>query len=439
MQSNGKPSLRHIVLAAIISCALVAAFASPGTADSKSDLEKQRRGVSGDIGGAQKSYDQSSKQYAGAANAYKVAQSSLNSARTHLGETRGQVAAAAAADAQMQRQLEASQAALKKALSQLKAGEKSLASSEIEVKQFALESLQEGDRGLRAFGDLLRGASPAAFSERMSINESVSDAQLATMEQLAASKVMLQLNRDKVRKLRDQVAAKRKEAAANLQHKQVLESAAQAQTVKVGELVQARSAAKSSANKILAQDSVKLRELESERDRLSSRLRAIAAAEAAREAAAARAARRANKPPPRPSGGGGGGGGGSLSAPVSGPITSSYGMRVHPVTGVYKLHDGTDFGVGCGTPIRAAAGGTVIERYFNAGYGNRLIINHGRMRGVSVVSAYNHATRYIVSQGQRVSRGQTIGYVGSTGYSTGCHMHFMVLVNGGTTNPMNWL
>lgn len=438
MHFIGNSSVRNTMLAAAISCALVTVFVSPATADSKSDLEKQRRSVSGDIGNAQKSYDQSSKQYAGAVNALKKAQGRLNSAQTHLGETRGQLAAAAAKDAQMQRQLEASQAALEKALAELKAGEKSLAASEVQVKQFTLESLQEGDRGLRAFGDLLRGASPSAFSERMSLNSSVGDAQLATMEHLAASKVMLGLKRDRVRQLRDKVALKRKEAAANLEQKEVLEAAAQEQTVQVGELVDKRSSARKSANQILANDAAKLRELERDKARLSSQLRAIAAAEAAK------AARRKAQGKPANNGGGGGGkssggGGGTLSRPVYGPTTSPYGMRTHPVTGVYKLHDGTDFGVGCGTPIHAAASGTVISRYYNGGYGNRLIVNHGWMRGANVVTAYNHATRYIVGQGQHVSRGQTIGYVGSTGYSTGCHMHFMVLVNGSTTNPMSWL
>lgn len=423
MYSTGKSSVRNTFVAAALSCALIAAFASPGSADSKSDLEKQRSSVSGDIGDAKKSYDQSSKKYQSAINAYKLAQTSLNSAEANLGETRGQLAVAEAKDAQMQAQLEASEAALEKALAELKAGEKSLDNSEIQVKQFTLESLQEGNRGLRAFGDLLRGANPSAFSERMSLNESVSDAQLATMERLAASRIMLQLNRDKVRKLRDQVAVKRKEAAANLEQKTALEASAEKQTDEVGELVQVRSSAKSTANKILADDAEKLRELEAERNRLSARLRALAAKEARK-------------------GGGssaGGDGGSALSRPVSGRVTSPYGMRVHPITGVYKLHDGTDFGVGCGTPIKAAASGTVIERYYNGGYGNRLIVNHGRMRDVSVVTAYNHASGYIVGVGQRVSRGQTVGYVGSTGYSTGCHMHFMVLANGNTTNPMNWL
>src|SRR5690606_21869800 len=163
--------------------------------------------------------------------------------------------------------------------------------------------------------------------------------------------------------------------------------------------------------------------------------------------AARKAAERERK---KKAGGGGGGGkdngggttgdsGAALSRPVSGPITSPYGMRRHPITGVYKLHDGTDFGVGCGTPIRAAAAGTVVAQYYNGGYGNRVILNNGVKRGVSVITTYNHLSRYAVGTGTKVKRGQVIGYVGSTGYSTGCHLHFMVLVNGKTTNPMHWL
>ena len=114
-------------------------------------------------------------------------------------------------------------------------------------------------------------------------------------------------------------------------------------------------------------------------------------------------------------------------------------MRRHPITGVYKLHDGTDFSAGCGTPIRAAAAGTIIEQYYNAGYGNRVILNNGIKRGASVVTTYNHLSRYAKGRGAHVSRGEVIGYVGSTGYSTGCHLHFMVIANGRTTNPMGWL
>ncbi len=424
--------LNSILVAILLGC-LVLAFASPGAADSRSDLQRKQDRVSGKIGGAQKDFDQSSKDLEVAAAALRRAQVQLDAAQERLSLTRGKLAVARSEDAQMQAKLGRSQAALSQSLEALSIGKIALRDSERQVREFTIQSLQDGSRGLRAFGELLQGASPSSFSEQLSLNGSVADAQLATMQRLAASKVLLRLNRTKVRSLRDRIAVSRRQAAANLATKKSLDTLAASQTTQVGELVAARTTVNTSAMKALADDAARLLEFETERERLSVRLRALAKKELARS-------RRPKAG--SPSGGGGGSsdtnGSSSLYRPVNGPVTSPYGMRVHPVTGVYKLHDGTDFGAGCGTPIKAAANGTVLERYYNGAYGNRLIVNNGVLRGANIVTTYNHATGYIVSPGQRVSRGQTIGYVGSTGYSTGCHLHFMVLVNGGTANPMSW-
>ena len=416
-------STRRALVAAVVVLAMsVAAFASPVAAGKKDDLERQRRGVNGQLGDAKKSFDESSKKFAGAVAALNTAQKRLDAAEQHLGATRGELATAAARDAQMQAELVRTEAELDLAIARLDRGKKELAASEVRVQQFTVESLQEGDRGLQAFGDLLRGESPTKFSQKMSLSDSVSDAQLATMQRLAASKVMLQLDREKVQELRDQVAAARAAAAANLVRKQELEAAAEDQAAEVDRLVDQRTQARNSAAAIKREDEKRLRELEQERARLNARLAALA--------------RKARKDGGKSAGGDGGG---TLSRPVSGPITSPYGMRRHPITRVYKLHDGTDFGSGCGTPIRAAAAGTIIEQYYNGAYGNRVILNNGVKRGKSVVTTYNHLSRFAKSRGSRVSRGQVIGYVGSTGYSTGCHLHFMVIANGRTTNPMGWL
>ncbi|MCW2810836.1 MAG: peptidase family protein, partial [Friedmanniella sp.] len=91
-----------------------------------------------------------------------------------------------------------------------------------------------------------------------------------------------------------------------------------------------------------------------------------------------------------------------------------------------------------GTAIRAPYAGRVAERYYNAGYGNRLMIDHGMVDGTYVTTGYNHAIRYTVNVGQHVSKGQVIGYVGTTGFSTGCHLHLMVWLNGSVVNPMTW-
>jgi murein DD-endopeptidase MepM/ murein hydrolase activator NlpD len=125
--------------------------------------------------------------------------------------------------------------------------------------------------------------------------------------------------------------------------------------------------------------------------------------------------------------------------PVAGAVSSAFGMRLHPLLKIWKLHDGTDFAAACGTAIRAPYAGVVTKTFFNSAYGNRLFLRHGSVDGVRVETAFNHAARYLVQPGQRVSRGQVIGVVGSTGLSTGCHLHLMVWLNGRLSNPMSWL
>jgi murein DD-endopeptidase MepM/ murein hydrolase activator NlpD len=145
-------------------------------------------------------------------------------------------------------------------------------------------------------------------------------------------------------------------------------------------------------------------------------------------------------PPELPTGPGGLGPAGShgFNLPLAAPITSPYGMRFHPVLQRWKLHDGTDFGAGCGTPIRAPYDGTVSAAYFNGGYGNRLMIDHGTVDGHHVITGFNHATSYVVGVGDDITKGQLIGYVGTTGYSTGCHLHLMVWLGGSVVDPMSW-
>jgi murein DD-endopeptidase MepM/ murein hydrolase activator NlpD len=114
--------------------------------------------------------------------------------------------------------------------------------------------------------------------------------------------------------------------------------------------------------------------------------------------------------------------------PVNGPITSGFGMRWG------TMHEGIDIGVPCGTPIHAAASGTVIYSGWADGYGNFVVIDHGN----GLATAYGHQSAIYVSGGS-VSQGQTIGAVGSTGHSTGCHLHFEVRVNGTPVDPLGYL
>lgn len=129
--------------------------------------------------------------------------------------------------------------------------------------------------------------------------------------------------------------------------------------------------------------------------------------------------------------------GGELAWPVPGytRISSKYGMRTHPITGVYKLHTGTDISAPMGANFIAANDGIVIKAGYNGAYGNMVIIDHGG--GVSTL--YAHGSEILVQVGQTVKRGDPVLKVGSTGYSTGPHAHFEVRLNGVVTDPMPYI
>ena len=116
-------------------------------------------------------------------------------------------------------------------------------------------------------------------------------------------------------------------------------------------------------------------------------------------------------------------------------ITSNYGMRTHPITGIYKLHTGVDLGAPMGANFIAANDGVVTKAGYNGAYGNMVIIDHGG--GISTL--YAHGSEILVTVGQTVKKGDNILKVGSTGYSTGAHAHFEVRVNGQPVNPLPYI
>lgn len=128
-------------------------------------------------------------------------------------------------------------------------------------------------------------------------------------------------------------------------------------------------------------------------------------------------------------------GSGIMAFPSSGYISSPYGWRSHPVLGRGRLHTGIDFAAGYGATIRAADSGTVLYSGWYGGYGKTVIINHGK----GITTLYGHSSKLYVKAGENVKRGQAIAAIGSTGLSTGPHLHFEVRKNGTPVNPANYL
>ncbi|HJY45695.1 MAG TPA: M23 family metallopeptidase, partial [Propionibacteriaceae bacterium] len=287
---------------------------------------------------------------------------------------------------------------------------------------------------------------------RLQWSTTLFDSAQAEIDRLTALQRQLNAARARKSELEATVAAARREAAANLKIKKGLQARAAAEEETVAQLVRQRKASEDAAAADVAQDKARYSELIKERASVERRIAARIAKAAAKRKAAERAAERKRAAEARRSHSTSkhtqrsrqtrrstmSSAGHGFSYPVPARVTSAFGMRFHPVLRYWKLHDGTDLGAGCGTPIRAPRAGRVAERYYNAGYGKRLMIDHGYVRGRYVTTGYNHASRYIVRVGQRVQKGQVIGYVGSTGFSTGCHLHLMVWLNGRLRNPMTW-
>ena len=425
-------ALALLVAAGVLSAgALGPAVAAPTDAPRTHDLKHRKHQVAGRIAGAHRDLDESSNRLRSATAALHSAESRLHTARLHLADTQGQLMAARALDDRMQAKLEAAEVRLRQAREDLAAGHAKIADQQDTLGQIVVGNYQSGDPSLMGLSMVLTTQDPAELTGQLNSVQNVMDRESVVLDRLEASKALLTVQESEVAAARRSVARERRAAAANLVRKQSLEAAAESAEASVRGLVAARATARHTAMQAKRADLTQLKALQRERDRIAVILRKRAEA-ARRRAAAAQGGSAAASSAVHHSNG-------FLDYPVSGPVTSPFGWRIHPIFGYRSLHDGVDFGVACGTPIRAAAAGTVLERYYQTAWGNRVIIDHGYHDGVGLATITNHMNApAIVAPGQHVRRGQVVGYVGTTGWSTGCHLHFTVLQNGVAVNPMNW-
>ncbi|TCO26522.1 murein DD-endopeptidase MepM/ murein hydrolase activator NlpD [Kribbella steppae] len=421
----------------------VLAVVSPAQADppdpaaKKKQLDSQIDQSKADLAAASDQLGKSAAVYNAAEAKYKVVQ-------VRYAVAQGKLAAAKAADAVAAGKLRAAEQALRSAVADVEEGEKLIAEKRALAGR-AVRSAYQQQNSLVGLSIALRGASPADIATGMQVQRNVFGIQGNAITNLNNAQAQLVSKRAKVAQAEKAAEAARAEAARTVRQvteltKQVAADKAEAAVVAQAKLV-AYKAAEKEKNSELAQYNALLRERNRVEQLLIARARAEKAAAARRKAArekAERAKARKEGRPPRPVPNDPDDNG-RLSYPINSYVTSPFGMRFHPVLHYWKLHDGTDFGGGCGTPIRAAASGVVTDRYYNGGYGNRVFISHGVIDGSSITTVYNHLSRYKARVGERVSRGEIIGYVGTTGYSTGCHLHFMVYQDGRVVNPMKWL
>lgn len=421
------------------------------------DLKDRQSKVQRDLRQQRSEAQHSSEAARRASRALAAAESKLGRAESRLATTRGELTAARILDTQMAEKLDLAVRQLAEARRELRIGKRKVARQEIQISRFAATTYQSGDPGLVGLAMVLRSEDPNDLTTQLNAVGNLMDREATALDRLVAARVALEKQEQEVSALKDSVEIQREQAAANLERRTALEQQASRAAAEVAGLVSERESAFTSAEATKQADIRELQRLEAEQQRISAvlkrraeqaRLKALrqqkrqeqreARAQRERERKAKAAGQPAPPRPPRkpapPTTSGG-----FLSKPVNGYVTSGFGYRTHPIYGYRSLHDGVDFGAGCGQPLFAPASGRVVSRYYQSAWGNRLILDHGYQRGVGLATIFNHATRYTVGVGQRVSRGQVVGYVGTTGWSTGCHLHFTVMANGRAVNPMNWL
>ena len=332
----------------------------------------------------------------------------------------------------IQQQLEAAQRDYQAVANELKATEEKIAATQAELeKTRARLKVREGVftkrvrdiymHGQLSYLDVVLGAKDFSdFSNRLELLRRIIDADITLISDIRkeraaieTAKQELETQRARQAQLRDQAAAKRDEIESRRKEQQAI-------------LYQAQN------DKAVAEQAYN--EYQQSSQAIAEMLRQRAADRAAQAAAAAAQAS---------SGGGGGGsdyyqpvsGSGAMIWPVNGVVTSPYGYRTHTIFGTTIYHSGIDIGVDYGTPVHAADGGVVVEAGWISGYGYAVIIDHGN--GLSTL--YGHNQELAVSEGQSVSQGQVIAYAGSTGNSTGPHVHFEVRANGDPVDPSAYL
>ncbi|HEU5483382.1 MAG TPA: peptidoglycan DD-metalloendopeptidase family protein [Microlunatus sp.] len=488
-----RAGVRFVVAVGVSSALALSLLVPLAKAD---DLTDKRDQVKAEQAAKKQELNESSHALNAAASAVESAESQLAAAQAALAQTRLELAAARRLDVAMAAKLKSAQQKLARAKAAVAANQRKLDAEKKLAGQMVRDQYQQ-QTNLLPVALLVESNSTADLQTRLQWSTTMFDTTAATIDRTEILQAKLDAAKKKQAALEKQIAEDRKHAAENLRTKRRLEAQARQQQATVASLLSQRQAAEADAADDVAQDKQEYAQLTQERAKVEQRIAvriARAKAEAARKAAAERAARiaaakaakaererkqaearrerakqraaekraaaaseaeddsssddsddsttvKASKKSKSSSSSGGSGGKSASHGfiyPVNAPITSAYGMRFHPILRYWKLHDGTDFGARCGQAIKAPHSGRVAEKYYNAGYGNRLILDHGMVDGRFVTTAYNHAIRYTVGVGDHVSKGEVIGYVGSTGYSTGCHLHLMVWLDGSLRNPMTW-
>ncbi|GAB7048242.1 peptidoglycan DD-metalloendopeptidase family protein [Catenuloplanes indicus] len=360
-----------------------------------------------------------------AARSLAAASAGLPPAQARAEQARGRVAAAQAAADTAKRKADTARAAQDAATNRSAQAERDVSAARDKLGDLAAASFKGGNIGTL---NVLIDANPTTFADRLGYVDRVLDTQRGALTRVVNARGAARDAQNAATTARRAADAAHADAATKLADARTAQRVAEDAVAAVQSLTDQRRAALGIAQQERSASLARYRDARAAESRVAAEVRAW---ENRR-----RAARR-----------GATNGGGStrmrsdarLLMPVRGWKSSNFGWRFDPYYKVWQLHTGVDIAAGGGQPIWAADDGEVIRAGWANGYGNFTCVAHGDLAGQGVSTCYGHQSRILVHRGQRVRRGQLIGRVGTTGASTGYHLHFEVRLDGTPKQPLNWL
>ncbi|GIJ51027.1 hypothetical protein Val02_79130 [Virgisporangium aliadipatigenens] len=403
---------RFISLVAVLLSLALAVPANADPNDDKARLDKQLDAASAHLEAATERAQQAAADYAAAVAGLPAAQSAV-------AEAEGRVAAAEVNVREAGRQVDAARTVRHDADRRYVEAGAGVARAREEVGKLAATTYKGGDMLL--LDSIVTSGSPEVFAQRMGYLDHVAAHRRSVLDGLVAARAVLRQEQAATAAAHRRAEEAESAARDALTRSQAAADEANRARDRVQQLVDQRQAALDVANAERGAVLAKVEELKAESARVEQELRD--------------AENRPSGDPrvPVPSGGG------FFGMPVAGRKSSSFGMRFHPLFHSWILHSGLDIGAGSGQSILAAADGQVVKAGWSGGYGNYTCIAHGQYQGKGIATCYGHQSAILVQAGQQVRRGQLIGRVGSTGNSTGPHLHFEVRIGGSPVDPEKWL
>lgn len=402
-------------LAAWVAAGLVAVLAfggSPAYADPHGDKDK----VDKELSQTQAALQDDTDEVTAAVAAYQEADRQLTIAQQRLADARGVLAGAEAREATTARVARTAQANLSVADQTLGVAQQKVDQSRDAIDDYSVGAYEGGD--IAGVSALLSVTSPADFVAGLTYLDQVAEVQQSDLAASRTARIVAR-NQENVQAGAARTAADAEaDAVAAVSQAATAEQDAAQESQQVTSLVAEKAAALKQAQSQRAATLARYQALQAESDRIAAEIRAQA--HPGSPAATLRPGAR-------------------LPMPVVGWKSSDFGMRYDPFYHVWQLHAGADFAAPEGTPIWAVEPGKVIQAGWDGGYGNYTCIYHGTYQGKAFATCYAHQSKILVSVGQEVRQGQVIGRVGTTGASTGDHLHFEVRLNGIPVDPVPWL